>query len=603
MSNKNSKIPKRSEISSENKWKLEHIYASNDLWEKDFAALKELAAKVTKFKNTLSESAKNLLDCLNANAEMERLFEKVYVYAHMRSHENTTNSFYQGFADRADSLSSELFSANSFITPELLSIPDDKLKSFLAESKDLQFYDRYISEITRRKPHVLSAAEEQLMAMAGELSNAPSSIYNMLNNADIKFPTIKDENGNDVEVTKGRFISLLEKSDRRVRKDAFEALYSTYKKQINTIATTLSSEVKAHMFNAKARKYSSAREASLFADNVSTKVYDNLIKTIHDNMNLMHRYVSLRKKMLGVDELHMYDLYTPIVQDVQMETPFNKAVDTVKKALNVLGTRYMEDLNKGFESGWIDVYENEGKRAGAYSWGCYDSHPYVLLNYTDTVDNMFTLAHEMGHAMHSFYSDSNQPYIYAGYKIFVAEVASTFNESILMNYMLKNTTDKKEKMYLLNHYMESFRTTVYRQTMFAEFEKLMHERAEAGEALTSELLCSIYHDLNVKYYGPDIVVDDYIDVEWARIPHFYQNFYVYKYATGFSAATALSTGVLKDGEPALNKYLNFLKSGGSDYPLELLKNAGVDMTTPKPVEDALKVFEATLDQFEALIGE
>lgn len=603
MANKNSKIPKRSEISSENKWKLEHIYASNDLWEKDFETLKKLAAKVATFKGTLGENSNNLLDCLNSNTEMERLFEKVYVYAHMRSHEDTTDALYQGFADRADSLSSELSSANSFITPEILAIPDDKLKAFLSENKALQFYDKYISEKTRNKPHILSAEEEQILAMAGELSNSPSSIYNMINNADIKFPTIKDENGNDVEVTKGRFISLLENSDRKVRKDAFEALYSTYKKQINTIAATLSSEVKAHMFNAKTRKFNSSREASLFADNVSTEVYDNLIKTIHNNMHLMHRYVALRKKMLGVDELHMYDLYTPIVQDVNMETPFAKAVETVKKALNDLGSRYMEDLNKGFESGWIDVYENEGKRAGAYSWGCYDSHPYVLLNYTDTVDNMFTLAHEMGHAMHSFYSDGNQPYIYAGYKIFVAEVASTFNESILMDYMLKNTTDKKEKMYLLNHYMESFRTTVYRQTMFAEFEKLMHERAEAGEALTAELLCSIYHDLNVKYYGADIIVDDYIDVEWARIPHFYQNFYVYKYATGFSAATALSTGVLNNGEPALNKYLNFLKSGGSNYPLELLKNAGVDMTTPKPVEDALRVFEATLDQFEALIEE
>lgn len=600
MSNTNS-IPKRSEISSEYKWKLEDIYSSDSLWEEDFKKVKEMAGKLSGLKGKLSKSSEELLECLELDASMNRLFEKVYVYANMRSHEDTTNSHYQSFASRADSLGVEVSGADSFVVPEILDISDETIKAFMEGNEGLRLYKKYIDDINRKKPHVLSAAEERLLAMSGELMNAPESIYSMINNADMKFPSIKDENGNEVEVTKGRYISFMESSDRRVRKDAFEALYSTYKKQINTIASTLSANVKANLFRAKARKYNTARESFLFEDNVSTDVYDNLIKSIHDNMHIMHRYVSLRKKMLGLDELHMYDLYTPIVKEFTMEVPYNKAVDIVQEGLTTLGEEYISDLKKGMSSGWIDVYENEGKRSGAYSWGSYDTHPYVLLNYNNNIDNAFTLAHEMGHAMHSFYSDKNQPYIYAQYRIFVAEVASTTNESLLMHHMLKNTKDKKEKMYLLNHYMESFRGTVYRQTMFAEFEKIIHERAEAGEALTAELLSSIYHDLNVQYYGPDMVVDDYIDLEWARIPHFYSSFYVYKYATGFSAATAFSQQMLKEGKPAVDRYLSFLRSGGSDYPLNLLKNAGVDMTTPDPVNNGLKVFEGLLDEFEQLI--
>jgi oligoendopeptidase F len=603
MANESSRIPKRSEVSSECKWRLEDIYASVDLWEEDYKKVKELASKLSEYKGLLNQSSTKLLECLNADAEMNRLFDKVYVYAQMKSHEDTTDAFFQGIADRADSLGTFISSANSFIVPGVLEISDEILNEFIDENEDLGFYSTYIEDIRRNKPHVLSAVEEQLLAMAGEMANSPASIFGMINNADIKFPTIIDENGKEIEVTKGRYIPFMESSDRRVRKDAFDALYSTYKKQINTIASTLSANVKANIFNAKARKYSSAREASLFSDNVPVSVYDNLIDAVHNNMHLMHRYVSLRKKMLKLDELHMYDLYTPIINEIKMEIPFERSVETVKKGLEVLGSQYMSDLKCGLTSSWIDVYENEGKRSGAYSWGCYDSHPYVLLNYTPTVDNMFTLAHEMGHAMHSFYSNSNQEYIYSGYKIFVAEVASTLNEAMLMDYLLKNTTDKKEKIYLLNHYMESFRGTVFRQTMFAEFEKIIHEKAEAGESLTAELLSSIYHELNVKYYGPDMIVDNYIDYEWARIPHFYSSFYVYKYATGFSAATSLSQQILNEGEPALEKYLEFLKSGGSEYPLELLKNAGVDMTSREPVKDALKRFEEVLNQFEELISQ
>ncbi|OPJ62390.1 oligoendopeptidase F [Clostridium oryzae] len=595
------KIPKRSEIADKFKWKLEDIYADNELWEKDFSKVKEAAKTLETYKGSLGSSGSKLLEVLDLYFGMRRLFEKVYVYAHMRSHEDTTNSLYQGFADRADALSTEISSASSYITPEILDVPEEKLNKFISENSGLELYRTFLNEILRNKPHVLSAEQEQILAMTGEVLQSASSIYNMINNADIKFPTIKDENNEEKEITKGRYIPFMECSDRRVRKDAFEGLYSTYMAQKNTFAATLSSNAKADMFRSKARKFSSAREAYLFEDNVSTDVYDNLISTIHSNMNLMYRYVKLRKKMLKLDELHMYDLYTPIVQNVSMKIPYDEAVETVKKALAILGPQYIKDLTDGFNSGWIDIYENEGKRSGAYSWGCYDSHPYVLLNHTDTLDNMFTIAHEMGHSMHTFYSNKKQPYQYAEYKIFVAEVASTFNESILMNYMLKNTTDKTQKMYLLNHYMESFRGTVYRQTMFAEFEKIVHEMIESGKAATAESLCRIYHDLNVKYFGNDIVVDDYIDIEWARIPHFYSSFYVYKYATGFSAATSLSTQVLNNGEPALKKYLNFLTRGGSDYPLNLLKDAGVDMSTPKPIEDALKVFESVLDQFESLI--
>jgi oligoendopeptidase F len=603
MSIQTASIPKRSETPAEYKWKLEEIYASNDLWEKDFAEVKALAARLSAFKDQMAENAESLLLCLDANTAVSRLFEKVYVYAHMKSHEDSTDSYYQGLADRADSLAVEISSASSFVVPELLSIPDEKLAGFIQENERLAFYKKYMDGILRTKPHILNANEEQILAMSGEMANAPSSIYSMLNNADIKFPVIKGEKGNEVEVTKGRFIQMMESTDRRVRKDAFDALYSTYKKQRNTLAALLNSQVKANIFNAKVRKYSSARESYLFPDNVPETVYDNLIKAMHDNMHLMHRYMKLRKQMMGVDELHMYDVYTTMVKDAKMDIPYPEAVETVKKGMEILGEQYSKDLEKGLTSGWIDVYENEGKRSGAYSWGCYDSHPYVLLNHSDNVNNMFTLAHEMGHALHTFYSDANQPYLYAQYKIFVAEVASTLNEALLMHHLLNTTTDKTKKMYLLNYYMEQFRTTVYRQTMFAEFEKIIHGKAEAGESLTADVLCQVYHDLNVKYYGQDMIVDELLDMEWSRIPHFYNSFYVYKYATGFSAATAIAHKILTEGQSAIDNYLKFLKSGGSDYPIELLKIAGVDMMTPEPVDNALKVFEGLLNQMEELVKE
>lgn len=593
--------PKREEVKEEFKWKLNHMYESVELWEEDFKKVKDMANKLSEFNDKIASSSKNLLESIKLSTDMSRLFEKLYVYAHMKSHEDSTNSFYQSLADRADALSIELEAKSSFMMPEIISISDDDMEKFYKENRELAFYKKYLDEIRRMKPYVLSKNEEQILAMAGELAQAPEAIFDMYNNADIKFPMVKNDKGEEIELTKGRYMALVESPNREVRKDAYTALYSTYKKHRNTLAAMLNANTKANIFNARVRKYKSAREAALFPDNVPVKVYDNLIDTIHNNMSLMYRYMALRKKLLGLNELYMYDLYTPMIKDLNVEISYDEAKDTVKKGLSLLGEDYAKLLDEAYENGWIDVYENQGKISGAYSWGSYDSHPYILMNYNDTLDSMFTLAHELGHAMHSYYSNSNQDYVYSQYKIFVAEVASTTNEALLMDYLLKNKQDKKLKMYLLNHYLEQFRTTVYRQTMFAEFEKIIHEKVESGEALTADGLSEIYADLNKQYYGPDVKVDEYIEMEWARIPHFYSSFYVYKYATGFSAATALSSKIINQEEGAKERYLEFLKSGGSDYPIELLKKAGVDMTTPEPIKKALKVFESLLNEMENMV--
>ncbi|SHI89876.1 oligoendopeptidase F [Lutispora thermophila] len=593
--------PKREEIKDEFKWKLEHIYESVELWEEDFKKVKNMVNKLSEYNDRIAESSDNLLESIKLSANMSRLFEKLHVYAHMKSHENTANSFYQSLADRADALGIELEAKSSFMMPEIISISDDDMEKFYKENNELGFYKRYLDEIRRMKPYVLSKNEEEILAMAGELAQAPGNIFDMYNNADIKFPMVKNDDGKEIELTKGRYMALVESSNREVRKNAYTALYSTYKNHRNTLAAMLNANVKANIFNAKVRKYKSAREAAMFPDNVPIEVYDNLIDTIHNKMHLMYRYMALRKKLLGLDELQMYDIYAPMVKDVNIEIPYAEAKDTVKKGLSLLGEEYVNLLDEAYENGWIDVYENQGKISGAYSWGCYDSHPYVLMNYNDTLDSMFTLAHELGHAMHSYYSDKNQDYVYSQYKIFVAEVASTTNEALLMDYMLKNTQDKKLKMYLLNHYLEQFRATVYRQTMFAEFEKVIHEKVESGESLTADLLSEIYANLNKQYYGPDVEMDEYIEMEWARIPHFYSSFYVYKYATGFSAAIALSSKIINQEEGARSRYLEFLKSGGADYPIELLRKAGVDMTTPEPIEKALMVFENLLNEMENMV--
>ncbi|KXG75417.1 oligoendopeptidase F [Thermotalea metallivorans] len=597
--NRNKKnIPKRSEVPFQWKWKLEQIYETDKHWEKDFSAIESMLEDIEKYVGKLGNSSQCLYEALNLSDHISRKLENVFIYAKMRKDEDNTVSKYQAMTDRAQSLSVAVHSRLSFMVPEILSIPEDRIKGFLKENEKLTLYTFYLEEILRQKSHVLSKEEEQILAQVGELAAAPKNIFGMINNADIKFPTIRDEKGEEIEVTKGRYVKLLESEDRRVRRDAFRALYSSYEKQKNTIAATLNYSVKKDVFYARVRKYESSLQASLDGDNIPLSVYDNLIEAVHGHLDSMYRYMALRKKALGIDELHMYDLYTPMVKAVKMHIPYQEAKQKVKLGLAPLGEEYVSLLEKGFTEGWIDVYENEGKTSGAYSWGSYDSPPFVLLNYQDSIHDLFTLAHEMGHSLHTYYANHHQPYPYAGYKIFVAEVASTVNEALLMEYLLNHIKEENMRMYLLNHYLEQFRTTLYRQTMFAEFEKIIHEKVEKGEPLTPELLCEVYGELNRKYYGPEVMIDDEIKMEWARIPHFYNAFYVYKYATGFSAAISLSQQILKEGAPAVDRYIGFLKKGGSDYPIALLKGAGVDMTTAAPMHDALEVFEKLLNELE-----
>ncbi|MHB8065710.1 MAG: oligoendopeptidase F [Ruminiclostridium sp.] len=598
----NKELPKRQDIDSKFKWKLEDIYSDNKLWEQDFKQVKEISTQIEGFKGKLSDSAQTLLDCFKKSDELLSLNDKVFVYARMKRDENNGDSTYQALTDRASTLATDVFAAISFIVPEMLSIPEDKLLAYVKSNKELSQYQFMIEESLRQKEHILSEKEEQILAMSAEIADTSGDVFTMYNNADVKFPYIKNEEGEEVEVTKGRYTAFLESKNRRVRKDAFEAVYSTYKKMKNTLATTLTGNVKKNRFYSMVRKYPSALEASLDNDNISVNVYDNLLETVNKNLPLLDRYLKLRKKVLKLDELHMYDLYVPMVEEFDKKIPYEEAKATVLEALKPLGEEYIGYLQKGMNSSWIDVYENEGKTSGAYAWGSFKTHPYVLLNYQDTINDVFTLAHEMGHALHSYYTNMTQPHVYSEYKIFVAEVASTVNESLLMRYLLPRAKSKEEKAYLLNHYLEEFRGTVFRQTMFAEYEKLIHEKVEQGEALNSQQLCDIYYGLNKKYFGDVVTIDEDIATEWSRIPHFYSSFYVYKYATGFSAATAIAEKILTEGKPAVDKYLEFLKGGGSNYPIELLKIAGVDLSSAQPIQDALDVFEKTLDELEELLG-
>lgn len=597
----NKALPKRQDIDSKFKWKLEDIYSDNSLWEQDFKKVKELAGQIKGLQSKLAESAQRLLECFKKSDELLSLNDKVFVYARMKRDENNGDSTYQALIERASSLTTEVFAAISYIVPEMLSIPEETLLSYVNSDKELSVYMFSIKENLRQKEHILSEKEEQILAMSAEISDIGGDVFTMFNNADIKFPYIKDEEGEEIEVTKGRYIAFLESKDRRVRKDAFEAVYSSYKKMKNTLAASLTGNVKKNRFYSLVRKYPSALEASLDNDNISVDVYTTLIDTVNKNLPLLDRYLKLRKKVLKLDELHMYDLYVPMVEEFDRKIPFEEAKTLVSEALKPLGEEYSGYLRKGMDSGWIDVYENEGKTSGAYAWGAHKTHPYVLLNYQDKINDVFTLAHEMGHALHSYYTNMTQPYVYSEYKIFVAEVASTVNESLLMRYLLPRASSKQEKAYLLNHYLEEFRGTVFRQVMFAEFEKAIHEKVEQGEALNAQELSDIYYGLNKKYFGEAVTIDEDIAMEWSRIPHFYSSFYVYKYATGFSSATAIAEKILTEGKPAVDKYLEFLKSGGSNYPLELLKIAGVDLSTPQPIQDALDVFEKTMDELEELL--
>lgn len=593
-------LPTRKEIPAQYKWRLEDIYASDDLWEQDFQLVKELSDEAAAYRGKVGQSARSLLEILQLEFRLQELNEKVYTYARMRRDEDNTNPVYQALTDRAESLHIQVQTALSFIEPEILEIPAETLEGYRLEEPGLKLYDFALDELLRKKNHILSAAEERLIAGAGEVAQAPANIFKMINNADMTFPSIKDEEGNEAEVTHGRYIQFMESSNRRVRREAFTSLYSSYRKLQNTLAATLSSSVKKDVFYARARKFPSALQASLFADNIPPEVYDNLIQTVRRNLGAMHRYAALRKKLLGLDELHMYDLYAPMVKDIKWEVPFPEAVEMVKEGLSPLGAAYGEIMSQGFNEGWTDVYENKGKTSGAYSWGPYGVHPYILLNYQGNLSDVFTIAHEMGHAMHSYFAGAEQPYLYAHYTIFTAEVASTVNESLLMEHLLKKVSERSKKLYLLNHYLEQFRGTVFRQTMFAEFEKIIHEKIEQGQALTLEFLRQVYRQLNVDYYGPEMIVDEDVEFEWARIPHFYSAFYVYKYATGFSAAAAITRRILEEGGAAVDRYLGFLKKGGSDYPLNLLKSTGVDMATPEPVQEGMDLFTRLLDQMEEL---
>ncbi|GIO41109.1 oligoendopeptidase F [Paenibacillus apis] len=593
-----STLIKRSEVKTENTWKLEDIYPDQKAWDQAYDEIKELKKKVADYEGKLTDADK-IKSVFELEDTISEKLERLYVYAHLSHDQDTTNPTYQALSQKAKKLNVEIGEALSFITPEILTLPEQELDA-LIESPTLAGYKFTLQEIKREKAHVLSKTEEALLAQVGNLSQAPQHIFGMINNADIKFPKIQDENGNEVELTHGSYIQFLENPNREVRRRAFKAVYETYAKQKNTIAATLNANVNKNMFYSKVRKYPSVLEMYLYGDNIPKDVYTNLIDTIHESLPLLHRYMNLRKKLLGVDELHMYDLFAPLVEEYKWDITYDEAKQMVLDGLKPLGDNYLGVLKGSFENRWIDVYENEGKRTGAYSWGAYGTHPFVLLNHKDNLNSMFTLAHEMGHALHSYFSDEALAYRDAQYTIFLAEVASTTNEALLMDYLLKKSTDPKQKMYLLTYYADQFRTTVFRQTMFAEFEKIVHERAESGESLTPQDLSKIYYDLNVKYHGEGMHVDQDIEMEWARIPHFYTSFYVYKYATGFSAATSFSKQILEEGQPAVDRYLGFLKSGGSDYSINILSKAGVDMSSPQPIREAMSVFEQIIEQMEQL---
>lgn len=599
----NQSIPKRSEVPEEMTWNLKDMFESDQAWMAEYEAMKEFPAKIAAFQGTLARSAQDLLAWFRLQDEIELRLSVLMGYASCKGDEDTGNSFYQDVRGKAMNVYVSIASAAAFATPEIMAIADETLDQFYAQQPELETYRRSLYQIRRRKDHILSPAEERLLASAGEMANASENIAGVFRNADQIFPDVTDSQGNVHPLTDATFVPLLTSPDRELRRRAFETYYKQLGQYKNTIAATLDGQFKQLCFFSNARHYDSTIQASLDATEVPVPVYMNLIEAVHNNLDKMYRYVALRKKLLGVDELHYYDIYAPMVPDQDETIPFEKAKEMALEALAPLGEDYLAMLKEGFENRWIDVYENQGKRSGAYSSGQYSCHPFVLLNYTDTLNDVFTLVHEMGHALHSYLSAKNQSITYFDYVIFVAEVASTCNESLLMQHLLGKTTGKKERAYLINYFLEQFRTTLYRQTMFAEFELWCSQQVQQGMPLTAESLCQKYGDLNREYYGEDVVLDPEIALEWARIPHFYMNFYVYQYATGFSAAIALSQRILKEGAPAVQDYLGFLSGGCSTDPVSLLKGAGVDMSTPAPVRDALQLFESLIGEMETLMAE
>jgi oligoendopeptidase F len=597
------KVPQRSEIPDKYKWRLQDIYPTDSLWEYDFSRVEKLMPQMDRFKGHLSESGQVLLNCLVMQDSIWNIMDRVYVYSFLKLDEDNRAAKYQELSDRAAKLNTRLKQATSFISPEILTIPDIKLSDWMGKDKRLTMYRHYVDDILRQKAHTLSVAEEDLLAQTADMARVPGSVFTMIDDADIKYPSVKDEQGNEVELTKERYSKFLESTDRRLRKDAADAYNHAYLAYLNALGADLAGSITKDIFYARARKYGSSLEAALYGDNIPTQVFDNLVTTVDQNLAPIHRYVSLRKKVMKLEELHKYDLWVPLVPQAKMEIPYDSAVTLVLNAVKPLGEKYQRDLRAGFNSGWVDVYETEGKGSGAYSWGSYSTHPYMLLNYNNTLEWAFTVAHEMGHNMHGLYSRTKQPYIYGSSRTFVSEVASTMNEALLMDYLLKNAKDKEQKLYLLNYYIEMIMGTFYGQVMFNEFEKAAHEKAEAGEALSASSMRKIYRDIFQKYEGPDLVLDSLDDLSGLRISHFYTepSFYVFQYATSFAASSALSRKVLAGEKDAASRYIELLESGDSDYPIELLKKAGVDMTSPEPINKTIELCNQLLDQFEKLL--
>ena len=591
----------RGEISEQSQWDLSELYSSNEEWNKDLEALEGDIPKYDSFRGTLSQSFVKLKECLEFDMNFSRRLEKLYTFAHLKNDEDKTNSFYQGNFEKSMRLLNEAGRASSFIRPEIMAIPEEQIDQFL-EEKEIEFYRFYLEQILRYRDHTLTDKEEQLLAASGEISRAARDAFDMLDNADLQLGEIDDENGEPLPLTHGNFQSLMQNYDRRIRKDAFHNYYNAYESHRFTYSTLLSSSVKKDLFYSRSRNYSGYRAKAMFSENIAEGVYDNLIESVHQNLKPLYKYFELRKRLLGLDDLHVYDCSVPLVKNIKWHMPYEDAVEKIKIALQPLGPEYVKLMGKGLlQDRWTDRYENKGKRSGAYSSGCYDSNPFILMNFAeDNINSVYTLAHEAGHSMHSFYSRRNQPYLYSDYTIFVAEVASTFNESLLTKFFLSQDIERDMHIYLLCREIDNFRGTLYRQTMFAEFEHRVYEVAENNQPLTIETFQEIYKDLLELYFGSGLVLDDCLLLECFRIPHFYFSFYVYKYATGISAAYALADRVLSGGEQELGDYLNFLKSGGSKYPIDLLKDAGVDMSSPEPINTALLKFSVLVDELENL---
>lgn len=594
-------VKDRKDIDVKDTWNLESIYANNELWEEDYAALEKDAAEFAKLKGAIEADVSKIPAVLDAYYGLHRRLSKLSVYARMRFDQDTTDSTYQTMSAKIGSLGVKIGAASAFVEPEILSYSKELLEAAEKENERTAYYGRKIEEMLRGQEHTLDAEKEELLAAAGDMAEAPDDIFSVLMNADMKYPDIVLEDGTHLPLTNSTYISYMESPDRAVREGAFKTLYGQIASLKNTFAAIYRGNLKQAKFYAQSRKYSSARAMYLADSNVPESVYDNLLSAVHEALPMMYRYVAVRKKVLGVDKLHMYDVYTPIVAAQNQTYEFEQAKQMVLEALKPMGEDYLSHAREGLENRWIDIYPNKGKKGGAYSWGCYDSQPFILLNYTKNLDSVFTLIHEMGHSIHSYYSRTAQDYAYSDYKIFVAEVASTCNECLLMHDLLEKTTDKEQRKYLLNHYLDSFKGTLFRQTMFAEFEKTAHDYCAQGKPLTAEALSQMYLELNQKYFGPDMEKDEEIAYEWMRIPHFYTPFYVYQYATGYSAAVALSAKILKEGKPAVDAYMSFLKGGESKDPIDLLKMAGVDMTTEKPVADALALFGELVTELETLV--